>query len=115
MPPKSARPTAHDAAADGFAAVIHALGKTPAVTAGKMFGANALKVNGKVFAMMVKGRFVAKLPATRIAALMREKGATPFDPGHGKPMKEWVALAGHPESWVRLAEEARDFVRSRSP
>ncbi len=80
------------------------------MTQGKMFGSTALKVNGKVFAMVVKGKFVAKLPTTRIAVLMREAGAESFDPGHGKLMKEWVALGSHRDLWTSLAREARQFV-----
>lgn len=76
-----------------------------------MFGSTALKVSGKVFAMVVKGKFVAKLPATRIAALRRETGAENFDPGHGKLMKEWVALSGHQDLWISLAHEAHQFVQ----
>jgi hypothetical protein len=35
------------------------------------------------------------------------------DPGHGRLMKEWVALDGEASSWVELAQEARRFVGNK--
>jgi hypothetical protein len=34
-----------------------------------------------------------------------------FDPGHGRLLKEWVALDGGQPSWVDLAREAHTFVK----
>jgi TfoX/Sxy family transcriptional regulator of competence genes len=102
-----------DITADQIAPIVAAFAGNASVTQGKMFGSTALKVNGKVFAMVVKGKFVAKLPTTRIAALMREAGAENFDPGHGKLMKEWVALHSHRDLWTGLANEAYKFVLGR--
>jgi hypothetical protein len=35
-----------------------------------------------------------------------------FDPGHGRLMKEWVALEpSHADEWLRLATEAMEFRR----
>jgi hypothetical protein len=51
---------------------------------GRGFGSNALRVDGKIFAMFVRGRL---------------------------PMKEWLSL--HPVStvsWAALAQEALEFV-----
>lgn len=102
--------------ADGsFAPVARAFESDRQVTEGKMFGSTALKVDGKVFAMLVKGKFVAKLPATRIAELIKDADAEQFDPGHGKLMKEWVALGGRHDRWVGLAKEARQFVLAGRP
>jgi TfoX/Sxy family transcriptional regulator of competence genes len=36
------------------------------------FGSNALKVNGKIFAMLVRGSLVLKLPKARVEALIAE-------------------------------------------
>jgi hypothetical protein len=34
-----------------------------------------------------------------------------FDPGHGRPMKEWLAVRSNStEDWMRLAGEALTFV-----
>lgn len=76
-----------------------------------MFGATALKVGGKVFAMLVKGDLVVKLPASRAEALREAGAAHAFDPGHGRIMKEWVAIpATHTALWAKLGAEARAFV-----
>jgi len=94
-----------------FAAVVAAFAKQPRVTrGGKGFGATGLKVDGKLFALVSsKGRFVAKLPRDRVAALVSAGQAAYFDPGHGRLMKEWVELKGD-EGWTALAREAHRFV-----
>jgi hypothetical protein len=38
-----------------------------------------------------------------------------FDPGHGRLMKEWVAIAGHGVPWIALAREAHAFVKAGKP
>jgi TfoX/Sxy family transcriptional regulator of competence genes len=37
-----------------------------------MFGSPGLKVSGKVFSMLVKGRLVVKLPRQRVEAIIAE-------------------------------------------
>jgi TfoX/Sxy family transcriptional regulator of competence genes len=93
-----------------FAPIVRAFAGDKKISLGKMFGSVGLKTNGKVFAMLVKGKFVAKLPKERVADLVASTGAKYFDPGHGKLMKEWVALAGSENLWINLAKEARRFV-----
>jgi hypothetical protein len=79
---------------------------------GKGFGSRALKVNGRIFAMVAsKGQFVLKLPPERVAELVDAGAGTYFDAGKGKPMKEWLALSGSPAIWLKLAKEAFEFVR----
>ena len=74
------------------------------VTPAKMFGSQGFKVRGKVFAMLVKGRLVVKLPRERVEALVASGRATPFDPGHGRLMKKWVAVEPDtPGAWTALA------------
>jgi hypothetical protein len=68
-------------------------------------------VNGKVFAMVVKERFVAKLPESRVDELVDAGRGEHFDPGHGKPMKEWVSVPSGKTSWLELAREAHRFVK----
>jgi hypothetical protein len=113
-PSRAARKVASgpDAAATDphFAAVVKAFARDARVTSGKMFASMGLKVDGKIFAMQVKGAFVAKLPRARVDELVRAKRATHFDPGHGRLMKEWVSVKGDVASWVGLAQEARLFV-----
>lgn len=75
-----------------------------------MFGSMGLKVGGKVFAMLVKGRLVVKLPKERVEALVASGGGEYFDPGHGRIMKEWVAVEPGNGDWQSLAREAKHFV-----
>jgi len=82
------------------------LGDQP-IEPGKGFGASALKVNGKIFAMLVKEQLVVKLPRQRVHTLVAADTGGRFDPGHGRLMKEWLTIdpAAEPE-WLPLAREA---------
>lgn len=94
-----------------FAPIAQAFAKDGDVSLGKMFGSVGLKVNGKVFAMVVKGRFVAKLPKSRVDELVGAGRGEQFDPGHGKLMKEWVSVPSGKALWLELAREAHRFVK----
>ena len=79
----------------------------------KGFGSGALKVNGKIFAMVdAKGEFVVKLPKARVDELVKAGVGTLFEPGPGRLMKEWLAMASEPNdpNWLALAREACRFV-----
>ncbi|MGH9356390.1 MAG: hypothetical protein ACRD10_09700 [Terriglobia bacterium] len=83
---------------------------------GKGFGSGALKVNGKIFATMSsKGEFVVKLPKKRVDELVSGGNGQRFDPGHGRLMKEWVVVREASSNWVKLAQEACDFVKRGKP
>jgi hypothetical protein len=77
---------------------------------GSGFGSNALKINNKIFAMLVDGRLVVKLPAARVTELIETDAGLPFDAGKGKPMKEWVMLTGDESTCRHLVVEAQAFV-----
>jgi hypothetical protein len=96
---------------DRIAAVLRAEGAadTPAAS-GRGFGAGALKAGGRIFAMPAQGTVVLKLPAVRVEALVAAGRGRRFDPGHGRVMREWIALAGSEDGWLDLAREARAFV-----
>ena len=113
--PKKTAPNTDAASTDPlFAPVIKALSSDRSVTQGKMFGSTGLKVGGKVFAMIVKGWFVAKLPADRVQELIGTGKGDYFDPGHGRVMKEWVSMPPATKAiWVKLAQEAKEFVSSK--
>lgn len=95
-----------------FAQASEAQLRDPRVSLGKMFGSQGLKVNGKVFAMLVKGKLVVKLPRARVDALVSAGQGEYFDPGHGRLMKEWVALKPRiRDEWSGLVEEAKKMVQ----
>lgn len=95
-----------------FAPVVAAFAADPKVAyGGKGFGSSALKVDGKIFAMIdSRGRLVVKLPKERVAELVRTGKGAFFDAGRGRLMKEWLSVDAAPRSWIALAKEARDFV-----
>ena len=76
----------------------------------RKFGSNGLKVDGKLFALFTQGTLVVKLPKERVAALVAKGDGKPFDPGHGRLMKEWLTVASPKLSWSALAKEAHAFV-----
>lgn len=76
----------------------------------RKFGSNGLKVNGKLFALFTQGTLVVKLPRDRVAALVAAKVGKPFDPGHGRLMKEWLTVTEVNAPWIVLAREAHAFV-----
>ena len=100
-----------------YAKLVEAL-LSPDVTLGsagkKGFGSAALCTSGKIFAMLVRGKLVVKLPKPRVEALIASGEGERFDPGHGRLMKEWVTVAStSEEGWLPLAREAREFVASK--
>ena len=78
----------------------------------KPFGSNALHVNGKIFCMVDRrGRFVVKLPAREVEALLADGRGAPFEMGKARWAKEWVVLvSGTEETWSFRAREAMAFV-----
>ena len=97
-----------------FGDIIDTLVGEPAVTppeGGPKFGSNGLKVNGHLFAMLVRGQLVLKLPRSRVDGLIDSGRGHVFDAGKGRPMKEWVSLDGNAD-WLAFAREAMEFVRS---
>jgi len=93
-----------------FESVVAALSKERGVTTARMFGSDALKFKTKVFAMAVKGELVVKVPAERALALLDSRRASAFDPGHGRIMKQWVAITARARvDWCELAREALEY------
>jgi TfoX/Sxy family transcriptional regulator of competence genes len=94
-----------------FDSVVQAVEHDPSTGKGRGFGSSGLKIGGKIFAMLVEGRLVVKLPHDRVQELIAEGNGMPFALGHGRLMREWVAIpASDADQWTRLAEEARAFV-----
>lgn len=101
------------AAQDRFADLVAELTVLAGVqppAGGRGFGRSALRFRGRIFAMLVRGRLVLKLPEERVDALVRSGEGVPFDANKGRPMREWLSL--DPASgldWLALAREALDF------
>ncbi|MGB6458268.1 MAG: hypothetical protein WBH47_27660 [Streptosporangiaceae bacterium] len=80
---------------------------------GSGFGRGSLRHRGKIFAMLVRGRLVVKLPESRVAECIAAGEGSAFDANKGTPMREWLSL--DPASgldWLLVAREALDFARA---
>jgi hypothetical protein len=121
MSPKGPTGEEGSVAEEAFAAIVKALGDKPGVTvpdapvaSAPRFGSSALRIHGRIFAMVTRGRLVLKLPAPRVAELIQSNDAAHFDAGKGRPMKEWLSLEPRSQDrWIDLATEAMEFVGSR--
>jgi hypothetical protein len=79
---------------------------------GSGFGRGALRYRRKIFAMLVRGRLVVKLPRARVDALVDAGHGQRFDANKGTPMREWFSLDPDSElAWAPLALEALAFAR----
>jgi len=102
--------------------IVHALCDDPTVTLGsgkKGFGASALCVGSKIFAFLSSHNdFVVKLPRARVDALVDAGAGQRFDLGHGRLMREWLAISDSSDAsaypWLELANEAKAFVGAKS-
>ena len=80
----------------------------------RAFGSTSLKTEGRIFAMLVKGRLVVKLPRGRVDELVESRRGEAFDPGHGRIQKEWLVVASDSyDDWQALATESEAFVARR--
>ena len=78
------------------------------------FGASALKTDERIFAMLVRGRLVVKLPRHQVDALVAAGEGERYDPGRGRLMKEWLTVTSQSqERWLELASEALEFAARR--
>jgi hypothetical protein len=96
---------------DEFAGVDGVIGVMPP-EGGSGFGRGALRYRRKIFAMLVRGQLVVKLPRRRVDELVADGHGERFDANKGTPMKEWFTLDPDSElAWPPLAREALDFAR----
>ncbi|WP_202873897.1 hypothetical protein [Kribbella speibonae] len=95
------------AAYDAVAAGLEAAG----VVRGSMFGMPCLKAGKKVLAGMYGDAMTFKLPPGPREKALSVPGAEPFDPGMGRPMKEWVKIPLEQSAvWPDYAAEALEYV-----
>jgi hypothetical protein len=117
---KARSPSVRSPAAAAYARIVRAFADDAHVGTGagrqRGFGATALTVNGRIFAMLSsRERFVVKLPRARVDELVAAGRGDRFDPGHGRLMKEWLeARPDRADEWLGLAREARAFAAVRS-
>jgi hypothetical protein len=100
-----------------YAGLVKFFLSKPRVTQeGKGFGSESLRIGGSIFALLSsRGEFVVKLPRHRVDELIESGDGHRFDPGHGRLMKEWLALRPNStKDWKALATEAKEFVASKS-
>ena len=114
MKGKTSAPTRTPVRESRFALVVNAFADDRQVAppgTGKGFGSGALKVSGKIFAMMSsKGEFVVKLSEERVNELVAAGKGSRFDPGRGRVMKEWLVVPADHTLWIPLAKEARKLL-----
>src|SRR5262249_60954306 len=83
--------------------LVGAAGVTPPGGGGG-FGRSALRFHGRIFAMLVRGRLVVKLPAERVDELIEAGDGVRFDANKGPPMREGLSLG--PDSGPGRLERA---------
>jgi hypothetical protein len=105
-----------------FAELVEVLGRKPGVDeisdakpGPRRFGkSHELRVNNRIFAMLVRGSLVVKLPAERVNKLIETGQGERFDTGTGRVMKEWLKVdADATPDWLSLATEALEFVSTK--
>jgi len=99
-PPARAKPAATKkpapAISPNFRALVDLFLERPGVTQAQMMGCQGLRVANKFFAMEWDGLLVVKLPRATVDAYVAARQGANFDPGMGRPMKEWLTVApGH--------------------
>jgi hypothetical protein len=83
------------------------------VSSGTGFGKNpGLRIQGKIYAMVVRGELVVKLPRERVEELLSSGLGKRFNAGKtDRVMREWLSVpANASRRWTRLVNEAREFV-----
>lgn len=82
-----------------------ALPSDPRVERRQMFGYPCAFVNGQLFTGLHQESMIVRLGESERGELLRERGATIFQPMPGRTMREYVALppamtAGEAKAWV---------------
>jgi hypothetical protein len=97
-----------------FRDILASYGGSPAIEAKRMFGSDALCVDGKIACFVNgSGRLVAKLPEATAERLQRVGLAEPMALGGRAPMRGWFAMPLVPEvDWFALAAEAVEHVHA---
>jgi hypothetical protein len=79
---------------------------------GRRFGAQALRFQGRIIAMLTHGRLTVKLPRSRVDELVAEGTGSRFDAGSGAPLREWFMLGEWSRMpWLDLVKEALAYAQ----
>ncbi len=98
-------------AREAYDEVAEVLAGTTPARLGAMFGMPSLKIGSKVFAGFTQDGMVFKLSGADHRRALDLPGAHLFDPGMGRPMREWVVVpAQHAAHWEELARAALAYV-----
>jgi hypothetical protein len=86
--------------------------KLGGVTGGTGFGrSEGLRIENRIYAMLVNGELVVKLPKARVDELVGAGVGLRFEPGTGRVMKEWLSVPpSSSRRWKALVHEAKAFV-----
>ena len=88
--------------------------KVPEVLVLSGTGAQGIKYGKKLFVMFIKGEIALRLPPERVTELIETGEGKPFDPGTGKPMKNWIIIpASKKDTWITLSEEAQQLMKKQ--
>ena len=79
----------------------------PRATIRPMFGNSAAFVNGNMFLALFGRNVAVRLAEDDRQELLRQRGASVFEPMAGRPMKEYVTL---PEAWRTQPKKAAAWV-----
>lgn len=95
-----------------FRDILASYSQSPAMAAKRMFGSDALTVEGKIACFVGReGRLVAKLPPATAERLLASGLATPMSLGGRRPMTGWFAVPLQDDvDWFALAAEAVEYV-----
>jgi hypothetical protein len=82
------------------------------VKGGTGFGrSEGLRISNKIYAMLVNGELVVRIPKARVDDLVDAGIGRRFEPSPGRIMKEWLSLPpAASRRWKALVAEARAFV-----
>ncbi len=102
-------------AANLFAAVARHHRMPWTLSDSSKFGANALKVHGRIFAALTRSsHLLLKLSPARVDTLLAARRAERFASG-GRVMNGWIVIGPTDTAeWISLSEEARDFVATET-
>lgn len=97
-----------------YARLVRAFVRDPRVTTPEepngRFGTNGLRVDGKIFAMWVRGALVVKLPRKDVDHAVATQAGVRLEMGRGRVMREWLVVGEPERHWKSIAERARRYV-----